>query len=70
MPQHWIQLTDQEWMDWNAVISIAHLITSKSKAKPSAYKGAISDTDAGKELRADLNALVEVSGKVVQVDDA
>lgn len=67
MPLHLIQLTDQEWMDWNAVISCARSLRVNSKA--GSYKGAIGDNDAGKALRADLNALVQASEKVVEVED-
>jgi hypothetical protein len=69
MPLHLIQLTDQEWMDWNAVIGAARLLRARSEEKPSPYKGAIADNEAGKSLRADLNALVAASKKVIEVDD-
>jgi len=67
MPLHLIQLTDKEWMDWQAVISIAHLLSANLKA--GSYKGAINTNDAGKALRAELTGLVAASDKLEYPSD-
>jgi len=67
MPLHQVLFTEKEWMDWQEVIAIAHLLSANLKA--GSYKGAINTNDPGKALRSELTALVAASDKIVYEND-